>query len=58
VTIFVCAAQLYGYIPPARGLRVNLGWGARILEARSFGRVPLRHMAHPKGTVAAWGSYL
>jgi len=28
-------------------------WGARILEARSFGRVPLKHMAHPNGAVAA-----
>ena len=32
---------------------MNLGQGARILEASSFGRVPLRHMAHPNGTVAA-----
>jgi hypothetical protein len=53
VTIFVCAAQLWRYIPPERGLRVNLGRGARILEARSFDRVPLKHMADPNGTMVA-----
>jgi hypothetical protein len=35
---------------------VNLGRGARILEASSFARVSLKHMAHPNGTVAAQGS--
>jgi hypothetical protein len=38
----------------ARGGRArSIRRGARIVEASSLGRVLLKHMAHPNGTVAA-----